>query len=188
MENLHKDRVSQLLSKTRAGEDGAFYEIARQYKPLIENCICYFYGKLSRDELEQEALIALYRAACTYDSSVNNVSFGLYAKICINNSLISLVRAVRSDRLAIEEFEIDSELCDNLDPSVDYINRESFTKLDSFVREHLSQYEYSVFRLYIEGYRIKEIAVKLNKTDKSVADAIMRLKIKLRSSLNKFDL
>lgn len=188
MENLQNERVSQLLSKTRAGEDGAFYEIALQYKPLIENCICYFYGKLSRDELEQEALIALYRAACTYDASVNNVSFGLYAKICINNSLISLLRSVSSDNLSMDKCEIDCEKCDELDPSVDYISNESFIKLDKFVREHLSQYEYSVFRLYIEGYRIKEIAVKLHKTDKSVADAIMRLRIKLRNSLTKYDL
>ena len=188
MEKLQNDRVSRLLRETRAGEDDAFYEIALQYKPLIENCICYFYGKISRDELEQEALIALYRAACTYDTSVNNVSFGLYAKICINNSLISLSRSVKSENLLVDESLIDVEISPDLDPSVDYISRESFVKLDSFVRQHLSEYEYSVFRLYIEGYRIKEIAAKLNKTDKSVADAIMRLKIKLRSSLTKYDL
>lgn len=187
MKNIHDERVSLLISKTRSGEENAFFEIAQQYRPLIESCICYFYQSLPRDELEQEALIALYHAACTYDSSVSNVSFGLYAKICINNSLISLARAVsKHEGQIVDMIECDED--SEQDPSDDYINRESFNKLDNFVREHLSGYEYSVFRLYIEGYRVKEIAQKLCRTEKSVGGAIMRLKIKLRSSLNKSDL
>ena len=187
MKNIHDERVSMLISKTRSGEESAFSEIAQQYRPLIESCICYFHQSLPRDELEQEALISLYHAACTYDSSVNNVSFGLYAKICINNSLISLARAAaKRETQSVDMIERDEE--SEQDPSDDYISRESFNKLDCFVKNHLSSYEYSVFRLYIEGYRVKEIAHKLSRTEKSVDDAIMRLKIKLRSSLNRSDL
>ena len=75
-----------------------------------------------------------------------------------------------------------------LDPSVDYINKESFLLLDRFIKEHLSDYEYTVFRLYIEGYKVKEIAQKLKKTEKSVEGAILRMRIKLRRSLSKNDL
>lgn len=189
MKNIQQDRVSILLSRTKAGEESAFFEIAEQYKPLIESCVCYFNSKLPHEELQQEALIALYRAACSYDPDVSNVSFGLYAKICINNSLISLSRNVaKYESVAIDDYEIDSDVNVDLDPSVDYINRESFIKLDKFVRDHLSSYEYSVFRLYLDGYRVKEIASILSKTEKSVTGAIMRLKIKLRSSLKNSDL
>ena len=185
---IRDDHVSALLSKTKAGEESAFFEIAEQYKPLIDSCVCYFSGKFPQDELEQEALIALYRAACTYDSSISKVSFGLYAKICINNSLISLLRSIKKGDMSIEDVTLESDDLSSNDPSIDYINKESFSKLDKIVKSLLSDYEYAVFRLYIEGYRVKEISIKLNKTEKSVAGAIMRLRIKLRSGLQSLDL
>ncbi len=188
-EILFQDKVNKLLTETKAGEDYAFNEIVEKYRPLIESCICYFIGKADPEELEQEALIALYRAACSYDPSVSSVSFGLYAKICINNSLISLVRTSKKhDDAVLAQLSANEDMHGESDPSSDYINKESFIKLDEFVCEHLSAYEYSVFRLYIEGYKTKEIAQILSKTEKSVEGAIMRMRIKLRSSLKKYDL
>ncbi|MEE1357382.1 MAG: sigma-70 family RNA polymerase sigma factor [Clostridia bacterium] len=188
-EDFINDRMESLLSQTKAGNNDAFDKIAEQYRPLIDGCICYFYGVIDTDELEQEALIALYRAACSYDPEVSCISFGLYAKICINNSLISLVRTYKRQEFnAAEPMEFEDSAGGELDPSVDYINRESFMLLDRFVRKHLSAYEYSVFRLYIEGYKIKEIARQLSKTEKSVEGAIMRMRIKLRRILTHKDL
>ncbi len=188
VEDFSHDKMNSLLSETKAGKEDAFNEIAEQYRPLIEGCVCYFCGRIDSEELEQEALIALYRAACTYDMSNSRVSFGLYAKICINNSLISLLRSYKKqeDNAMLDVDEHDS--IDEDDPSVDYINKESFLSLDSFIKENLSDYEYAVFRLYIEGYRVKEIAQKLAKTEKSVEGAILRMRIKLRRSLSKEDL
>ena len=183
------DKMTNLLLDAKAGKNDAFDKIAEQYRPLIDGCICYFYGIVDSDELEQEALIALYRAACSYDSQNSRVSFGLYAKICINNSLISLVRSYKKQEEKIVEDVDDHERADpEIDPSVDYINKESFKLLDEFVREHLSEYEYAVFRLYIEGYKIKEIASRFKKSEKSVEGAIMRMRIKLRKSLSEHDL
>lgn len=190
MSYVQTDReVDELLRKTRDGENDAFSEIAEQYRPLIESCIYHYVDRFDYDELEQEALIALYRAACSYDPAVNNVSFGLYAKICINNSLISLLRSSKKfDVASTQALDTSDSEYEILDPSVDYINKESFLALDSFVKKSLSAYEYSVFRLYIEGYRFKEIARMLHRTDKSVEGAVMRLKNKLRNSLSQYDL
>ena len=189
VDDISYDKLNCLISQTKAGETEAFNQIAERYRPLIEGCICYFCGKIDFEELEQEALIALYKAACTYDSGNTNVSFGLYAKICINNSLISLLKSYKKQK-DTECFDTDeNERFDiALDPSVDYINKESFLLLDRFIKEHLSDYEYTVFRLYIEGYKVKEIAQKLKKTEKSVEGAILRMRIKLRRSLSKNDL
>lgn len=184
------NKINRLLSLTKAGEDAAFDQIAVQYRPLIEGCVCYFANCAEADELEQEALIALYRAACTYDPEKSNVSFGLYAKICINNSLISLARNYikQKSTCAGEDGLTDDFLYDELDPSADYINRESFDLLDKYVRLHLSEYEYSVFRLYIEGYKIKEISAKIHKSEKSVEGAVMRMRVKLRKYFSDKDL
>ena len=184
-----EENVRELLRKTKDGEDEAFSEIVEQYRPLIESSLYHYVDRFDYDELEQEALIALYRAACSYDPKVNNVSFGLYAKICISNSLISFVRYSKKNESVyadpIEKADGDVAVCD---PSVDYINRESFLLLDRYVKDSLSEYEYSVFRLYIEGYRYKEMACILNKTEKSVEGAVLRMKNKLKNSLNNYDL
>ena len=184
-----RDDVDIWLSETKAGESDAFDKIAKQYRPLIESCVCYFYGSIDNDELEQEALIALYRAACSYNPEINRVSFGLYAKICINNSLISLVRTHnRIEKKPAEQLEDHENTLGISDPSDDYISKESFEQLNEFVRECLSPYEYSVFRYYIEGYKIKEISQLLSKTERSVEGAVTRIRLKLRSSLRKYDL
>ncbi len=188
-QNISRDYMNNLLSQTKAGENDAFSKIAEQYRPLIEGSICYFCGKADYDELEQEALIALYRAACTYDFGNSNVSFGLYAKICINNSLISFVKSTKKQDLSNSLVFSEQEDFDSAhDPSVDYINKESFISLDRYIKEHLSEYEYMVFRLYLEGYRVREIANRLFKTEKSVEGALLRMRIKLRRSLSKDDL
>ena len=181
------DNVNDLIKLTKDGQDGAFAKIARQYKPLVESTICYFSGQAERDELEQEALIGLYRAACSYDPAISSVSFGLYAKICITNSLLTFVKNERKRGIASDQWSF-IEPSEISDPYYDYINKESFVKLDEFVRDHLSEYEYSVYRLYIEGYKIKEIATRLHKTVKSVEGAILRLKIKMRNCINSYDL
>ena len=181
--------VIDLLTLTKGGQESAFVEITKQYKPLIDSTICYFSGQAERDELEQEALIGLYRAACSYDPHISSVSFGLYAKICITNSLLTFVRNEHKRGVVIfDGLEIGSEFIEEKDPSDDYISKESFIKLDKFVRSHLSDYEYAVYTLYIEGYRVKEIANRLSKTEKSVEGAIMRLKIKMRNCIINYDL
>ena len=134
VDDISYDKLNCLISRTKAGETDAFDKIAEQYRPLIEGCVCYFYGTIDFEELEQEALIALYKAACTYDSGNTNVSFGLYAKICINNSLISLIKSYKKQK---ESNVIDTEENERsdvaLDPSVDYINKESFPFFTIFV-------------------------------------------------------
>ncbi len=181
--------VDNLIAQTKVGKDRAFDEIAERYGPLVDSLVRKFSTSEDIDELEQVALIALYQAACTYDPDLKGISFGLYAKICIKNSLISYRRSEsKQDYISSDNDNLEKKMTEAEDPMDDYINKESFLHLDKFVRSQLSQYEYSVFRLYIEGYRIKEIANHLQKTEKSVEGAIMRLKMKLRNSFSKYDL
>ena len=184
-----RENVIDLLVLAKDGQESAFVEITKQYRPLVESIVCYFSGQAERDELEQEALIGLYRAACSYDPNVSAVSFGLYAKICITNSLLTFVRNEHKRGAVVSEgLDIGMDIIAENDPSDDYISKESFQKLDKFVRAHLSDYEYAVYTLYIEGYRVKEIATRLSKTEKSVEGAIMRLRIKMRNCINNYDL
>ena len=181
--------VHSLIAQTKVGREAAFDEIADRYGPLIDSLARKYAPCDKIEEFQQEALIALYQAACTYDSNVQGVSFGLYAKVCIKNSLITYSRSESRQRLICSDTEeIDKQLIYSDDPIEDCINRENFLNLDRFVRSQLSDYEYSVYRMYIEGYRIKEIAAHFSRSEKSVEGAILRLKMKLRSNFIKNDL
>ena len=112
---LTDERLTELL---RRGEESAFNALADRYKPMTENAVKRFAPSFSEmdgesvwgeDDLRQCAALALYRAAMTYDPQIRgkDVRFGLYAKICVNNALISELRraksAVRRKRRRLEQ-------------------------------------------------------------------------------------
>ena len=82
-----KTDVSTLIKAVRDGDQGAFEQILRQYRPLIDSAIARFTSdELSRsheEDLRQEATIVFYNAILNYDLESDGVEFGLYAKICI---------------------------------------------------------------------------------------------------------
>jgi DNA-directed RNA polymerase specialized sigma24 family protein len=119
------------------------------------------------------------------------VEFGLYAKICMENGLTSLIRRMRKDRMVSDSAEDLLERYDDgrmEDPADAVIEKESGEALFAFIEKNLSAYEMRIWTLYLSGYTAKEIAVRLEKktdagTVKSVTNAIYRVRRKLRSLL-----
>jgi DNA-binding NarL/FixJ family response regulator len=52
-------------------------------------------------------------------------------------------------------------------------------ELYKLAKTHLSSYEYLIFEMYSSGQKGKEISSKIGKTEKSVNNAICRIKAKL---------
>ena len=180
--------VSGLIKAVRGGDQAAFEQILRQYKPLIDAAILRF-GKdeLARsheDDLRQEATIVFYNAILNYDLESDGVEFGLYAKICVNNAIISELRHLRkmkSEQLS-SDFEASiSEIED--EPSERIIERESLHRIDSLIRSALSGFEYHVWCLYTSGKTAGEIAVEVGRSKKSIENAVYRIRKKLRETL-----
>ena len=77
---------SVLIKEVQDGNKDAFNEIISRYEPLIVSIVSKYlsdelFGASDRDDLSQEASIALYNAVMSYDVMQSEVSFGLYAKI-----------------------------------------------------------------------------------------------------------
>jgi RNA polymerase sporulation-specific sigma factor len=64
------------------------------------------------------------------------------------------------------------------------VERETFDRLLRSARELLSDYEYSVLLLHIQGYKTAAIAKALGRTPKSVDNAKARLFRHLRAELS----
>jgi RNA polymerase sporulation-specific sigma factor len=136
------------------------------------------------DDIKQEALIALYHAVLTYKPN-EEVTFGVYAKICIRNKIISYIRCfLESDiPLSLEEMENDWDEPDFNTPEQIIISKESLCSLNRRIDEALTDFEKSVFALYIGDMSYADMAKKLDKTTKSIDNAIHRIKAKLRKLL-----
>jgi len=187
--NKGTDRAAELICRFRAGDEAAFDELLLKYQPLIESLVTKFSGEensaTSREDLRQEAAVAFYRSVLSYDLEQRDVEFGLYAKICLSNALISKLRARKNP---IEELSYDSkgeiELAgESEDPAERLLEEERLSALYAVIRENLSEFEYRVWNLYLSGRTAKEIGKTVGRDEKSIANAIYRIRKKLRTVL-----
>ena len=175
--------VDELIAEAKNGSQNAFAMLCTQYEPLVSATIARFVQSallcgLDADDLRQEALTALFGAVHTYRSDLA-VSFGLYAKVCMRNRMISVLR--KKPIPAEEEWE-DGSVFEG-DPESAVLDKENVHSLLRIIDESLTGYERSVFDLYLRDKSYREIASLLGKDEKSVANALYRIKKKLKTAL-----
>ena len=181
--------VAQLILLVREGDGAAFEALLEQYKPMIESavtrCIANEPYDSARDDLVQEATLMFYNSILTYDLEQHEVEFGLYAKICVSNALISQLRVLKKRKAEKLTETSDGELFsnDSFDPTLRVLEQESFKALCSVIRDNLSSFEYRVWQMYMSGMSAKQIGERIGKDDRSVNNAIYRIRKKLRSQL-----
>lgn len=182
----HKQNYQQLILRIRNDDQQAFSQLLADYEPLIASEIARYaagIGSQDQEDLRQVALLALYRAAMAYDLEQTDVEFGLYAKICISNALVSQLRIIRRSRSEL----LDTQAPDTLyeDPAKLLLEREAAEALQAHIRARLSPYEYRVWNLYVAGLSARDIADAVGREPHSVENAVYRIRQKLRKSLGR---
>ncbi len=186
--NTNDKNPALLLGKLQSGDKSVFSKIEEDFSPLIHSLVIKYASDTDEREAMQEARLALYNSAMSYDLSQNEVSFGLYAKICISNALVSDAKKRRKKQnsvFSLDEIEECGTYCaylqeENSDPSQHLIDNEDAEFLYKKAIFALSKYEASVFDLYIKGFTTSQIAETLKKSEKSVSNALCRMTTKLR--------
>lgn len=185
----NRAELLDLIRKVRENEQGAFEKILCMYEPLISAAIAKFsndeLSKSHEEDLRQEAVLVFYNSIMSYDLDSDGVEFGLYAKICITNALISQSRKL--NKIKVEQlsqtFDIDESMVDADEVSSRIIEEESLRNIDRVIRGNLSPFEYRVWCLYASGKTARDIGELVGKSEKSIANAIYRMRKKLRSLL-----
>ena len=185
MENVNELEVSTLILRARECDDEAFSELVSRYTPMMNKVISGFRGpRVRADEAFSEACVALHRAAMSYDLSKTEVTFGLYARICVYRRLCDLVgRDIREE--FIVDFDVDA-LAVQSGIESRLVGRENMQEALSVARTLLSDYEYEVFVMYLQGYTTAAMAKELSKTPKSVDNAKARMIKRLREASGDF--
>lgn len=174
-----------LIQRTQAGDDAAFEELLNAYDPMLKAQVYKFTSgnpALDRGDLTQEAALSFYRAVLKFDTAKSGVAFGLFAKICVHNSLVSHLRSKKPDSLGFLEDELPHDI-HSPDPTDLVIENESYRELCRKVQAELSDYESKIWWLHFAGRTPKEIASLVGKDEKSVTNAIYRIRRKLRTRI-----
>jgi RNA polymerase sporulation-specific sigma factor len=184
-----KEDIRELIIAVRNGDQSAFTSMLEQYRPLIDASVARFSSdelfSSHSDDLKQEASLVFYNSILAYDLEQTEVEFGLFAKICIHNALVSVLRSLK--RRSVEALaEIPEDLIspqDFDDPSSRMLERERLESLYAVIRKNLSKLEYTVWEYYMSGMSAAQIANKLCTDEKSINNAIYRIRKKLRERL-----
>ena len=184
MDNYDNASIKELILASREHDDTAFCELAKRYAPLMNKVISGFSdAHLSADDMFAEATVALHTALLRFDVEQSEVTFGLFARICIQHRLIDIFRREQT-RPELVDLNID-EITSEDEPLEDIVSRERISELLLGAQKALSEYEYKVLLLHIQGYKTSAIAKKLAKSPKSVDNAKSRIFRRLREIFGK---
>ena len=186
MNDSKREQLHTRLLVVRAGDQAAFSALLADYEPLVGAEVSRHAVGLSKQDVEdlrQCALLALYRAALNFDLSQSEVEFGLYAKICITNALVSQLRVINRYRTELTVSDASDAYEVGEEPAVRVMREEAAAALYARVRSLLSPYENRVWAFYMAGLPVGEIAKRLQKDTHSIENAVYRIRKKLRAAL-----
>ena len=191
--------LGDLLSAARAGDQQAYALLLERYAPMLQSMVSKYaasgMSEADREDLCQEASVVFCSAVQSYDPAREGVEFGLYAKICVGHGLASALRVFRRQRrdglLSLEgEGLIEQNpglLGSEVSVSDALIDKERMEALKLIIQRALSPYESRIWWMYVSGASTSHIAQSLGKDEKSVSNAIYRIRRKLRGVLGQGD-
>lgn len=187
-----KREIVSLIQKAREGSLDALDFLKSKYHPLIESQVNRAYADYmsnqDREDLYEEAVSAFVNAVCNYNCEESQVEFGLYAKVCISNRLITFIRKYNSTGAhgvaSLDELSQFISEDGQTDPLEQVIEDEKIRALVDTIQSNLSPYEARVWWLYTSGLSAKAIAEKVESDVRSVNNAIYRIRKKLRQLLS----
>ena len=161
----------------------------------------YFLAGGDSEDLTQEGMIGLMRAIREYDAE-KAASFKTFAEICIRNRLFSAVRMAAGNKHSPlnQSISLDTPFFDSnsytggihhftqCNPEDFFIDQEYAKHLLSDAQRLLSEFEAKILGYYLDGLTTKEMAEAVNRSPKSVDNAVQRVRRKIAQHLTSGDL
>ncbi len=181
-----------LCSMVANGDRIAEETLVMRYMRLARACARpYFLAGGDSEDLLQEAMVGLLKAIREYDRE-REVTFRTFAEVCVKNRIRSAVTAAARDKHAPLNYSVPMEEQpllerDHLsDPEEVFINREEEAERLESLNRKLSPLEQRILSLYLHGFSYREIGEQVGRTDKSVDNAVQRIRRKVADHLGVF--
>ena len=189
-----------VAGEAKDGNGIALEYLINKYKNFVKaKARSYFLIGADREDIIQEGMIGLYKAIRDFKGNKFS-SFRAFAELCITRQIITAIKtATRQKHIPLNSYvslnkpiyddDSDRTLLDILagtkitDPEELMINREEYNDIEFKMGEILSELEWRVLMLYLDGKSYQEIAVELFRHVKSIDNALQRVKRKLERYL-----
>ena len=174
-----------------SGDADAGNELVLRYRRLVKICIRpYFLAGGDSEDLLQEGMIGLLSAIREYDPDGGS-SFRSFAELCIRHRVISAARSASrqkhaplNDGLSLEQLQSgeSQQVFEHvLVPSAEELVLDR-TSIDDFIAANsrfLSEFETDILTDYLSGSSYAEMAQRAGRSEKSIDNAIQRIRKKL---------
>ena len=173
----------ELCSMAAIGDRTAEETLVMRYMRLARACARpYFLVGGDSEDILQEAMFGLLKAIREYEND-RDASFRTFAEVCMRNRIRSAVTAAARDKHLPLNHSIpmeDQPLLEKeqLDPEELFISREEEEERFTTIRSKLSPLEQRILSLYLHGFSYREIGEQIGRSDKSVDNAVQRIRRK----------
>ena len=189
----------EIVRYIRQGHKEGMEYLLDKYKELVRNRArsLYLMGG-EREDLIQEGMIGLFKAIQGFDET-KDASFQSFADLCVSRQMYTAVKAAQRKKhgplnsyISLDSVTQDEDgsvrtndaLATDSGPEQMFIDRENVSQMRKKIAECLSPFEYQVMNYYLDGIGYVKIARMLGKSEKSVDNALQRIKTKIKKILN----
>ena len=190
------DEISdeELIARLRHGETAIEDYLMEKYKGLVrQKARAMFLIGGDTDDLIQEGMIGLFKSV--RDFQLDKVSsFATFARMCIDRHIYSAIQNSNRQKhqplnsyVSLNQEDENSPIWELSveNPEAIIIDQENTQDLRKKISDYLSPMENRVLDLYLKGKGYVEIAGVLNKSPKSIDNALQRIRAKIREVLER---
>ena len=200
--DLGKMTDEQLIELLREGKTEITDYLMEKYKDMVRKQAraMYLWGG-ENDDLIQEGMIGLFKAVQDYDPK-EGASFSSFAGLCVSRQMYTAIKASqRKKHLPLNSYgSIYASASDNPEenglsivdtieagkesnPELMILGEEYTNAFEEELKEKLSKLERKVLYLHLQGMEYLNIAEFMDKSPKTIDNALQRIKAKARQLL-----
>lgn len=192
----------EIIALSKSGDGFATEYILKKYRNFVRaKSRTYFLIGADKEDIIQEGMIGLYKAIRDYNPDAGS-GFKSFAELCITRQIITAIKtATRQKHIPLNSyvslskpvFENDNDneriLLDTfvehkkLNPEEIMIDKERFYSIEEKISQILSKLEWNVLSNYLDGKNYAEIAAQIGKSEKSIDNALQRIKKKIEKHI-----
>lgn len=202
---MDSQKISNFVVEVKQGIQESFTALLIEYRPyLIKQSQRYFAPGMDQEDLFQEASLGLYKAVCNYDETKGE--FMPFSYMTIKSHLMNVIKAalrkkhtLLNDACSLEkplynESQVilyDVIASPTLTPERLLLlteDKHEWIILYRLVLERCSKKEKIILHNFLKGISYNDISVHLGITEKSVDNALYRIRKKFKNNLSMLEL
>lgn len=180
----------ELIAASHSGNTRATEELLLRHSDLVRGLARgFFLVGGETEDLIQEGMIGLYQAIVDFRKKEDGSSFKSFAYLCVHRRIVDAVKSSarkKNEPLNTSVSALGTQWVFNgPSPEDEMILRDESREFKQKMSGVLSDFEFKIFAMYMDGMTCAEICAATGKSVKSVDNAVQRSKRKLQKILEK---